>query len=91
MDNAELVLAASILLGHSDPDAATVLESERKAPTTLGELALNGQDLFAIGFRGKHIGNMMEYLLDEVIRDPSLNERQLLLTIANKKRKEKEE
>ena len=47
---------------------------------TVKELALTGQDLIDDGMqRGKQIGDILALLLQEVLRDPSLNTRQVLL------------
>ena len=37
------------------------------------ELALSGQDLAALGYRGKDIGAAQRQLLDHVLEDPSAN------------------
>ena len=37
----------------------------------------------ALGVRGKEIGSLLEALLSLVLEDPSLNERDALLTLAN--------
>ena len=89
-ENARTVLCASVLLGNSDADSLSLLDKEC-SPSTLGELAINGQDILALGFRGKDIGNTMEYLLSEVIKAPSLNTKEALISIASNKLKEKEE
>ncbi len=52
---------------------------------SLKQLAVNGRDLQAIGYRpGPGIGRMLDLLLDQVLEDPSLNDRDLLLAIAEK-------
>ena len=89
-EHAGAVLHASVLLGYTAPEMIAVLEDEH-SPSTLSELALNGKDLSKLGIQGRDIGEMMEYLLGEVIREPSLNTREELLSIADRKRKEKEE
>lgn len=51
--------------------------------TDLAHLALNGGDLAAIGVpRGPDIGRILGRLLDAVIEDPALNEKEKLLDLA---------
>lgn len=48
-------------------------------------LHINGKDLISIGFvRGKAIGEVLNQLLEEVLEEPSLNEREILLEKAEK-------
>ncbi|HEX7083505.1 MAG TPA: HD domain-containing protein [Gaiellaceae bacterium] len=57
-----------------------VVESERTAPHRLRDLAVGGDDLIAAGFvAGPELGRALQALLDEVVRDPSLNRRDELL------------
>ena len=52
-------------------------------PYTISELAVNGRDLIKIGYKpGRHLGNCLKKLLDEVIINPELNRREYLLTRA---------
>lgn len=51
-------------------------------PLSAGELAVNGDDLMAMGFRGKEIGSILAALLKEVLVNPSLNNREKLLSYA---------
>lgn len=48
---------------------------------SLGELALGGKDLVTLGFKGKAIGETLEALLEQVLDDPSLNKREILLKL----------
>ncbi|MCL2089570.1 MAG: HD domain-containing protein [Oscillospiraceae bacterium] len=53
---------------------------ESMPPVTLGDLAINGKDLLDIGIpQGKKIGETLSYLLERVIDDPQLNNREELL------------
>jgi hypothetical protein len=71
VDAAELERAERLL---------ALLESERAKPHRLGDLAVDGADLIAIGYReGPELGQALETLLDAVVEDPSLNERNSLL------------
>ncbi len=48
-------------------------------PYLLSHLAITGEDLIALGFCGKEIGNCMEKLRKEVVKDPQKNKREILL------------
>lgn len=50
------------------------------------DLAVNGRDLIAMGIKpGEHMGEILEYLLEQVLTDPSLNNRQTLTDIVRRK------
>lgn len=51
-------------------------------PLSVADLAVNGTDLQAIGIQGKKLGQVLRILLDAVIIDPSLNNRNELLSRA---------
>jgi tRNA nucleotidyltransferase (CCA-adding enzyme) len=56
------------------------LETERDSPHRLSDLAVNGRDLLALGYReGPVLGATLARLLDDVLDDPALNERDRLL------------
>ncbi len=62
---------------------ATALERERVHPHAVRELAVGGDDLLALGYReGPELGRVLRLLLDEVLADPSRNERGALLARA---------
>ncbi len=62
---------------------ATGLEEQRAAPHRLAELAVDGTDLIAIGYReGPALGAQLARLLDLVIDDPGANDRATLLARA---------
>ena len=53
---------------------------------TLKELAVNGRDLMEAGFeKGKQLGEILEYLLGEVLEEPELNKKEKLLELADSK------
>jgi tRNA nucleotidyltransferase/poly(A) polymerase len=57
-----------------------VVEAERGAPHRLRDLAVGGDDLLAAGFvAGPELGRALRALLEDVVRDPSLNRRDELL------------
>ena len=56
-----------------------LLEEERSSPHRLSDLALDGADLLALGYReGPALGRALERLLDEVVDEPDLNTREAL-------------
>lgn len=52
---------------------------------SLGQLAVRGGDLTALGFRGPAVGNMLRELLEQVIEEKLPNDREALLTYAKEK------
>jgi hypothetical protein len=49
-------------------------------PLTLGDLAIDGDDLRSVGVRsGPEIGATLKRLLDQVLEDPARNTREQLL------------
>jgi hypothetical protein len=53
------------------------------APLSLKDLAVNGNDLSEAGIpKGPVMGTVLEFLLETVLEDPSMNEREKLLTLA---------
>ena len=81
---AEASVRGSVLLGLS-PEEAIGWVTENRGACSIADLAVSGRALCALGLRGKEIGQMLEYLLGEVIREPSLNEKETLLAIASHK------
>ena len=64
-----------------------LLERERASPHTLRDLAIDGSDLIAAGFKpGPELGRMLSELLTRVVEDPSKNTREQLLTEAERER-----
>lgn len=66
--------------------AGEIIEQEQCF--SLKDLCVNGSDLISIGFKpGNEIGEMLKFLLEEVIDGKIENERQKLLDLAQKKQK----
>ncbi|MBA3733981.1 MAG: HD domain-containing protein [Actinobacteria bacterium] len=64
-----------------------LLEQERVQPHRLTDLAVDGADLIALGYKeGPAIGKTLETLLDAVVEDPALNTRDELLERARAQR-----
>ncbi len=62
--------------------AAVAASSARGDPVTRAELALDGNDLVALGVPpGPEIGAMLDLLLDRVLAEPSLNTKEQLTAI----------
>jgi tRNA nucleotidyltransferase (CCA-adding enzyme) len=77
-------IAAFRLRSGGDPPWLAVVEAIRRRhdPLTRGDLAVTGRDLEAIGLRGKRIGEVLAQLLDRVLEDPAVNDRERLLALA---------
>mgnify|MGYP000300435547 CR=1 FL=1 len=48
---------------------------------SLDRLAVNGDELVALGYRGREVGRALEFLLEHVIDNPNENERNILLNL----------
>ena len=60
-------------------------ELDNRNALTLKDLKINGNDIKSLfGVQGKTIGNVLSYLLEETIEDPSLNEKDKLIYLAKK-------
>ena len=53
----------------------------RREPLTTHDLEINGYDLMPFCSSGKEIGEAMEYLLDQVLENPSLNHKENLVNL----------
>ena len=61
-------------------ETRALLEQELPAPHRLSDLAVDGDDLLAMGFEpGPDLGRALQELLELVVDDPSMNERDRLL------------
>lgn len=61
-----------------------IYERVKSDPVSVAELKINGSDLKSAGIYGKDIGEVLGKLLDMVIENNELNERELLLNEAKK-------
>ncbi len=58
---------------------------EEKQCVKLADLAINGRDLMDLGFpKGRMIGEVLQQLLQQVLDYPNMNQKGLLLDIANR-------
>ena len=81
---ADDLLARATLLAGSEPEWAAVVRGirARKEATSREGLALRGDDLALLGIpAGPEMGRLLERLLDAVIQDPSLNDREQLIAL----------
>ncbi|WP_142415283.1 CCA tRNA nucleotidyltransferase [Hathewaya massiliensis] len=59
---------------------------ENKIPINIKDLAINGKDLIVLGFKqGKIIKDILEYLLDFTIENPSLNNKEILIKLVKER------
>ena len=84
--HAKNAVVASVLLGRSSADASVWVE-KNNAPTSLRELQITGRDLMSVGIMGRDIGKTLDRLLEAVVEDPRLNNRETLLDMVEKMRK----
>ncbi len=61
---------------------------DKRQCLTLKDLAINGKDLIRLGMEpGKEMGEMLEYLLQQVLECPEQNQPEILSQLAKDKRK----
>lgn len=75
------VAKVSSAIGASSAEAVELVRGNR-APSRISELAVGGEELMELGFSGREVGKALRALLDTVIEDPSLNQRDILLELA---------
>jgi tRNA nucleotidyltransferase (CCA-adding enzyme) len=79
----DLMALTELRTGAMAPWAERVAEVRaRRDPLSRGDLAVSGRDLQALGAQGPRVGELLATLLDRVLDDPALNERETLLGIA---------
>ena len=72
--------AHGILYKQDNSDILEALEKaeQNNEPYCLKMLSLKGKDIMELGFRGEKIGEIQKMLLDEVLKNPSLNTKEKL-------------
>ena len=82
---AELI-RLEILLAKADAEALVHLDSllSRGVVYRISDLSIDGNDLLTIGARGKEIGAILDFLLNEVVEGRIKNEHSSLLSAAQK-------
>ena len=78
---------AALLRADRELSATISAEREKDPCVKISHLAISGNDLLSIGTPPRSIGGIMNKLLELVIKDPSLNERDSLLSIVNEIKK----
>ena len=80
----ELAYDAAML--HRIPELAELIEKQAKnSPcVSIAQLKVSGNDLITEGIEPRSIGKIMSYLLDKVIDEPQLNEKEKLISLAKK-------
>ena len=70
------------------PQIRRLLEEIRREEVCLKvtDLAVNGEDLLALGYRGREIGTCLQGLLDQVLEERLPNDRQALLQATQKEK-----
>jgi len=83
------IMTMKELMGTSDCDILPLLAERYEKITEggdcldIGGLRINGDDLLAMGFSGKQIGDTLNRLLDMILREPSLNNKETLKRLAD--------
>ena len=54
---------------------------KNKEPYLISHLAISGEDLKELGFKGKEIGEILERLRQTVVCSPEKNRKEILLTL----------
>lgn len=62
-----------------------IYEKVKNDPITLKELKINGNDLKNMGYSGNEIGAVLGKLLDEVLKDKNMNNKDALIHLAERK------
>lgn len=78
----ELAYDAAML--HLSPELAALIENEAKNSPCVSilQLKVSGNDLITEGIEPRGIGKIMSYLLDKVIDEPQLNQKEILVSLA---------
>lgn len=86
-NNTMKIIALKKALGKDDPlfEEAVKREIDEGVPLDIKSLEINGNDLSEIVKPGPDMGRMLEYLMDEVIKDPENNTKEKLMLLAEKK------
>lgn len=96
MDDLFQLQTADVLAGKppfdKDLDKITTLKAlcetilTEKQPFSRKDLAINGNDLAALGYTGTKIGEQLEWLLEIVLDDPTKNNKDDLIALSQKNR-----
>jgi tRNA nucleotidyltransferase (CCA-adding enzyme) len=75
-------VAAALWPNHGELPARLARVLRQRPPLTVADLAVNGDDMAALGVRGRAIGTTLDLLLTAVLDRPARNRRELLLEAA---------
>lgn len=67
------------LLQNIEKCVALLKEMEQDKPDRRCDMAVNGHDMLALGFQGKEIKNVLDYLYAWIIDEPSRNQKDVLI------------
>lgn len=56
-----------------------------KQPYNINDLDISGKDIIKLGYEGKEIGEILNYLLNKVLEDSSVNKKEKLINLIQKK------
>lgn len=78
---------------HGSPELLRLVKAQRELDPCLkiADLALSGGELKSLGFEPRTIGEIMDHLLKAVIDDQSLNQKEILISLAKEKASRKGE
>ncbi|WP_294466670.1 HD domain-containing protein [uncultured Anaerofustis sp.] len=60
---------------------------KNKEPYRISDLKISGDDIISLGYKGKDVGEILKYLLREVIEDKNKNEKSKLIKIVREYKK----
>lgn len=86
-DAVALASALYLLVGETGFSEFYEAVRSEEFPRSIAELKVSGADISA---EGRLVGEVLQYLHEKTLGDPSLNEKEILLDMANKYIKEKE-
>ena len=74
-------LAVDLCLLYSQDECAKIVKEqiENNPCVTVGALAIGGNDIISLGFEKRNISKILNFALDGVIENPSLNEKDKLI------------
>ncbi len=78
--NPELVSEKLFFISQIEKIYKNILD--QKQPLSLRDLAVNGADMQKIGIFGKEIGDTLSMLLDKVLENPTINNKEKLIILA---------
>ena len=78
----ELSVDACVLQGKTQLAALVEKEKATNCATSIRRLAVDGNMLLELTIPQRQIGDVLSFLLDEVLKDPSLNNKESLLELA---------